>query len=59
MAGVTGSHTVVAPGTSALEGISAVHDSLARDAEVPQPIVFLFHASVGHASNSRTLLRET
>lgn len=58
MAGVTGSHTVVAPGTSALEGIPAVHDSLARDAEVPQTVVFLLHASVGHASNSRALLRQ-
>ena len=57
MAGVTGSHTVVAPGTSALEGIPAVHDSLSRDAEVPQPVVLLLHASVGHASNSRALLR--
>ena len=57
MAGVAGSHTVVAPGTSALEGIPTVHYSLSRDAEVSQPVVFLLHASVGHASNSRALLR--
>ena len=35
MTGVTGSHAVVAPGTSALEGVPAVHHSLAGDAEVP------------------------
>jgi hypothetical protein len=57
VAGVTGSHTVVAPGASALEGIPAVHDSLARDAEVPQAVIVLLHACVGHASNSRALLR--
>jgi hypothetical protein len=57
VAGVTGSHTVVAPGASALEGIPTVHDSFARDTEVPQAVVFLFYASVGHAGNSRALLR--
>ena len=34
MAGVTGSDTVVASGTSALEGIPAVDDALASDAEM-------------------------
>jgi len=57
VAGVAGSHAVVAPGTSALKGIPPVHHSLSRDAEMPQPVVFLLYASVGHASNSRALLR--
>jgi pterin-4a-carbinolamine dehydratase len=58
MAGVTGSDTVVASGTSALEGIPAVDDALASDAEMSQAVIFLLDAGVGHASNSRPLLRQ-
>lgn len=59
VAGVTGSDAVVAPGTSALEGIPAVHDSLSGDTEVSETVVLLLDPRVGHASNSRPLLRQT
>lgn len=59
VAGVTGSDAVVAPGTSALEGIPAVHDSLSGDTEVSEAVVLLLHARVGHTRNSRPLLRQT
>jgi hypothetical protein len=59
VAGVTGRDAVVASGTSAFEGIPAVHDSLSGDTEVSEAIVLLLHPRVGHAGNSRPLLRQT
>ena len=52
MARVAGSHAVIASRAPALEGIPAVHNALARDAEVSQPVVLLLHAGVGHAGNT-------
>jgi hypothetical protein len=56
VAGVTGSDTVVASGTSALEGVPAIDDSLASDTEMSQAVVLLFYSGVGHTSNSGALL---
>lgn len=57
--GVAGRDAVVGARPAALEGVTTVHHTLPRDAEVPQPVVFLLHAGVGHARHSRPLLRET
>lgn len=58
MAGVGRGDAVLGARAPALERVAAVHDALARDAEVAQAVVLLLHARVGHGGDARALLRQ-
>lgn len=46
--GIGAGHTRVGPAASALQRIPTVYNPLAGDGEVPQSVVLLFDARVGH-----------
>ena len=58
MAGVGGRDAVLGPGAAALERVPPVHDALAGDGEVPQAVVLLLDARVGHGRHPGALLRQ-
>lgn len=56
--GVARGDAVVGSRAPALERVAPIDDTLGRDAEVPQPVVLLLDAGVGHTGHSGALLRQ-
>lgn len=58
MAAVAGRDAIVAAASAAFQAIAAVDDMLPGDAKVPQSVILLLDARIGHRGDAGPLLRQ-